>query len=66
MSNLVLTTKGLIEMDELVVTYHTGIGDNYSKVATEFRYQGELVKRDVSVSMLRGLNIESIGGVING
>ena len=54
MSNPVLTTKGLIEIEDLdiqdlVETFH-----NCRKITTEYRHQGEIVRRDVAASMLRG------------
>jgi hypothetical protein len=53
MGQTVLTAKGEIDIDELEITDHVEIGDNYRKVATEYRHHGELVKRTVSVDGLR-------------
>lgn len=57
---LVHTTKGLIERDRLVVTHIIGDTDNSHDIATEWHLDGELVRRDVTVSILRGhaLNAE--------
>lgn len=60
----VLTTKGLVEMDLLSVKDVVEIGDNHRKVASEFYLDGELVRRDVAVSMLRGLGSEATHGQI--
>ena len=51
---LVHTTKGLIERDLLEVTDIVTEEDNARVIATEWRLDGELVKRDVHVSILRG------------
>ena len=67
MSNLVLTTKGLIELDELEVRDVVTVIDNCRKIATEYYHQGELVKRDVAASMLRGPgHTQSVQGKLNG
>lgn len=62
----VLTTQGELEMSALDVKDIVDIGDNHRKIATEYRYQGELVRRDVAVSMLRGMMSESVEGKISG
>ena len=62
----VLTTKGLIEMSDMEVKDVIEVGDNYRKVATEYRYQGELVRRSVAVEALRPLETEGVQGAING
>lgn len=61
----VLTTQGLVEYSELDVKDVVELGDNHRKVATEFRLHGELVRRDVAVSMLRGLDSESSHGQLS-
>lgn len=48
------TTKGLIERDRLVVTDIVEEHDNARVVATEWHLDGELVRRDVAASILRG------------
>jgi hypothetical protein len=60
---LVFTTAGLIEHTELEVTDLVSMGDNYRKIATEWFYKGELVRRDVTVSALRPLVTEAQEGV---
>jgi hypoxanthine-guanine phosphoribosyltransferase len=52
--NQVHTTKGLIDRDLLTVEDIVDEGDNYRSVATEWRLDGELVRRDAAVSILRG------------
>lgn len=51
---LVHTTKGLIERDLLTVEDIVTDEDNARIIATEWRLEGELVRRDVTVSVLRG------------
>ena len=58
----VFTTQGLIEFDLLDVRDVIELGDNYRKVATEFRFDGELVRRDVAVSMLRPVESQAEHG----
>lgn len=50
---LVETAKGLIERDLLVVKDIIEEGDNYRSIATEWFLDGELVKRDCHVMILR-------------
>jgi hypothetical protein len=52
--SLVHTIKGLIERDRLVVTDVINEDDNSRAVATEWHLDGELVRRDVAVSILQG------------
>ena len=52
--NLVQTTKGLIERDRLVATDITSEEVNARIIATEWHLDGELVRRDVAVSILQG------------
>lgn len=66
MSNPVMTTQGLIEFDKLEVKDVVEVGDNYRKIATEYRFGGELVRRDVTVNALRGLESTAVQGKING
>ncbi len=51
---LVDTIKGPIERDQLEVKDIVTEGDNYRAIATEWFFQGELVKRDCHVSVLHG------------
>lgn len=55
--SLVHTTKGLIERDRLEVKDITTEGDNDRAIATEWFLDGELVRRDVAVSMLSGVAV---------
>ena len=64
--NQVLTTHGLIDLSQLEVKDVVETGDNYRKIATEYRLNGELVRRDVTVNALRGLESQSIEGRVNG
>ena len=50
---MVHTTKGLIERRLLVATDIVSEEDNARVVATEWHLDGELVRRDVAVSILR-------------
>lgn len=61
-----MTIRGLIEYDDMQVLDVVEVGDNYRKIATEYRFQGELVKRDVTVNPLRPFEIQSIEGKLNG
>ena len=58
----VLTSAGLVNLNELEVTDLIEIGDNYRKVVSEFRHGGELVKRDVTISALRPLTAQAQEG----
>ena len=51
---LVYTTKGLIPFASLQVQDIVTGTDNSREIATEWRLDGELVRRDVWVSILRG------------
>ena len=51
---LVHTVKGLIERDRLTVTDIVAEEDNARVIATEWHLDGELVRRDVAVSILQG------------
>ena len=52
---MVLTSKGLIERDRLVVNDIITEDENSRSIATEWFLDGELVKRDATVSILSGL-----------
>lgn len=52
--NKVHTIKGLIDRDLLTVKDITCEDDNSRAIATEWFLDGELVRRDVAVSILRG------------
>jgi len=64
--NPVMTIKGLVELSALDVRDIVEIGDNYRKIATEYRLGDELVRRDVTVNALRGLESHTIEGKVNG
>lgn len=61
---LVHTTKGLIENDQLDVRDRVEWFDNARKTTTEWRLDGELVRCDVHVNILRGLASEAAAGGI--
>lgn len=54
---MIETTKGLIERDRLTVKDKTEEGEDYRATATEWFLDGELVRRDVWVVKLRGLEM---------
>jgi hypothetical protein len=56
---LVDTIKGPIERDQLTVTDIVEEGPNHRSIVTEWRLDGEVVKRDCHVSILRG---QALGG----
>ena len=56
---LVQTIKGLIERSELEVNDFVEETEGYRTIVTEWRHQGEIVKRDAHVAILIG---ESISG----
>lgn len=51
---LIYTTLGLIPREELEVTDVIDWQDNARVTATEWRKDGEIVRRDVHVNILRG------------
>jgi hypothetical protein len=55
----VMTTKGLIEAADLDPQDFITWSDNARVIATEWRLQGELVRRDVWVSALRPIEGEA-------
>ena len=52
---LVITTKGLLDINLLTVKDEITLEENSRVTATEWYYDGELVRRDVNVNILRGL-----------
>jgi len=48
------TTKGLIERDLLIASDIVTEEENARVIATEWHLDGELVRRDVAVSILQG------------
>lgn len=53
----IFTTKGLVEVDQLEVIDVIKLEENARVTATEWRLNGELVRRDVNVNILRGLEL---------
>ena len=53
----VLTTKGLIDRAELEVNDIITEEENARIFATEWRHNGELVRRDVNVNILAGVQL---------
>ena len=53
--SMVHTTKGLIDRDLLEVRDVVSDEDNARVIATEWLLEGEIVRRDVAVSILSGL-----------
>lgn len=53
----VLTTKGLIDRAELEVQDIITENENARVFATEWRHNGELVRRDVNVNVLSGVQL---------
>lgn len=66
MSNLVETTKGLIELAELEVRDDVEIMDNCRKVYHRYYHKGELVKQSVTADQLRMVPMGSSHGKLNG
>jgi hypothetical protein len=56
---LIHTTKGLIERELLEVKDSITEEDNARVMATEWFLDGELVRRDVNVNILRGVDLSS-------
>lgn len=56
---LVHTAKGLVERGQLTVKDITEEHDNARVIATEWYLGDELVRRDVNVNLLRGINLGS-------
>lgn len=54
---LVYTTKGLVERSRLAVQDLIDEQETCRVIATEWRLDGEIVRRDVNVNMLRGLEM---------
>jgi hypothetical protein len=55
----VITTKGLVDSSKLEVKDIVFWEENSRVIATEWYLEGELVRRDVYVNLLRGLDIAS-------
>jgi len=52
------TTKGDIDIDLLEVKDSVELHDNARVICTEWHLDGECVRRDVTVSILRGHNLD--------
>lgn len=63
-ATLVYTTHGLVPAGELEVKDIVTSTDNSREIATEWRKNGELVRRDVWVSLLRGVAMGAEQGSI--
>lgn len=61
---LIYTTKGLVERDQLEVKDVISEEDNARVIATEWYLNGELVRRDVNVNILREQSIFSEQGAV--
>jgi hypothetical protein len=61
----VQTANGLIDFNQLDITDTVVVEDNARITATEWRHGGELVRRDVNVNILRGVET-LIEGDLNG
>lgn len=55
----VQTINGLVDRSELQATDIISEEENARVTATEWHHNGELVRRDVNVNILRGLDIAS-------
>ena len=62
----VATIRGEVDMEQLGITDVVEVGDNHRKIATEYRLEGELVRRDVVVNVLRPLMADAFAGNMNG
>lgn len=60
----VFTTKGLVDRDLLEVKDHITEEDNARVLATEWYLDGELVRRDVVVNVLRPPAVDATNGVL--
>lgn len=62
--DLVYTTKGLVHFDRLEIKEIRDTGSNHIGVAREWYLDGELVRRDAWVTILRGNALESEQGKV--
>ena len=51
------TKNGLIDLDQLTVKDFISMESNARVVATEWYHKGEMVRRDVAVSLLQGQEV---------
>lgn len=61
---LIHTTKGLVPLSQLEVKDIVSYTANSRDMATEWRKDGELVRRDVWVSILRGHSLAGEQGAV--
>lgn len=61
---LVYTTKGLVPFDRLEIKEIRDAGDNHISVGREWYLDGEMVRRDAWVTILRGHALESEQGKV--
>lgn len=54
---MIYTKDGLVPLSELDVRDIVEVRDNARVTATEWRRNGEIVRRDVNVNILRGLEM---------
>ncbi len=59
---MIFTTKGMFPLDELVVTEEIFENENEYSKYTEYRHNGELVKRAVHVTLKHGIGMEAQNG----
>jgi hypothetical protein len=57
-NQLIYTKDGLVPLSDLQVVDVVEWHDNARVTATEWRRNGELVRRDVNVNLLRGLSMD--------
>jgi hypothetical protein len=62
---LVYTMRGLIPREELTVKDIVTEDDNARAIATEWYHCGEMVRRDVAVSMLRPMEASGEGSHVS-
>lgn len=62
----VLTSKGPLDLESLTVQDVVEIVENGRKVATEYYFGDELVKRTVTVDILMPIDMSAVQGNING
>lgn len=58
---IVSTEKGAFNLSQLVVTDAVQVFEHARCIATEYTYLGEVVRRDVTASLLHGVTSEIIG-----
>jgi hypothetical protein len=61
---LIYTTHGLVPYEQLEVVDQIEMFDNARKITTTWKLAGEMVRTDVHVSILRGLESEAVQGAM--